>query len=101
MTDFNGQLIVFRRCRNKLLISFVVKMMALFSVLTSTLNDVNCLSAPNGTIRIGFLTNMSDPTYRLEAIAAAIDQARSNGLLAGFNFRFDSLSLSLSSMRRK
>lgn len=41
----------------------------------------------NGTIKIGYLLAESSPPYRAGAINLAIEQAKSDGLLPGFNFR--------------
>ena len=42
----------------------------------------------NRTIRIGYFLQTSSPPYRIGAINLAIDRAKSDGLLSGFNFRY-------------
>jgi hypothetical protein len=41
----------------------------------------------NRTIRIGYLSDLLDPTFRIRTIEDAIGKAHDDGLLHGFNFR--------------
>lgn len=53
----------------------------------TTISPSNENSSSVETIRIGYISDLDDPTVRVRAIEEAIERATSKGILPGYNFR--------------
>jgi hypothetical protein len=60
---------------------------AVISLLSTSAAATLSLPPRNNTIRIGYLTDLVDPTIRIQAIKDAIEHATGNGILSGYEFR--------------
>jgi hypothetical protein len=67
----------------------IIIMILVTSLMTScdADDDISTVLTDNKTIRIGYFVQESNPPYRIGAIQLAIDRARQEGLLDGYNIR--------------
>ena len=71
--------------------SFCEKLCVIIGVFAVTASpadaDISLQTPYDKTIKIGYLLGDSQPPYRIGAIQLAIDKARAEGRLAGYNIR--------------